>query len=287
MTAPLVYILAGQSNMVGRCSSDDLPNEFRDEKKECCRHEYNGVSFHLYCDNDCNFRASDTETPVIQQHEWKPLACQPAAPILGLGDSSFGPELAIAKSLAPRLVAKNNTKQVYFIKFAMGSTNLHSNWNPNNSKTSGKPQEIGYYQKFVAFVKQALAAIPLNDSCLISGMFWLQGESDSSKAKDANAYFENFSTFLDSLRRDLDACNFPIVVSPVVWHGKKVHVVNQALHRASEELLNVVCIDELNVEHRFGVVQGDDAGLCAGHLTADGILNVGRRMGEAMPLDDV
>lgn len=28
------------------------------------------------------------------------------------------------------------------------------------------------------------------------GMFWLQGESDSSKAKDANAYLSTFNLFI-------------------------------------------------------------------------------------------
>jgi hypothetical protein len=58
--------------------------------------------------------------------------------------------------------------------------------------------------------------------CRLVGMFWLQGESDSSRAKDANAYLANFSRLVEAIRCDLDVPNLPVVVSPVVWpRGKK------------------------------------------------------------------
>ena len=119
----------------------------------------------------------------------------------------------------------------------------------------------------------------------VIAMFWLQGESDSSKSKPANAYLSNFKTFIERVREDLQCPDLPLVVSPVVWHGKKVGVVNDALRKAADsEIQHCSCIDALNKEE-FDV-QGEDAGVAAGHLTAEGLCEIGRRMGEIVPLSD-
>ena len=114
-------------------------------------------------------------------------------------------------------------------------------------------------------------------------MFRLQGESDSSKSKETKSYLNNFESFVSAVRNDLEVPNLPVVVSPVVWKGKYVHVVNQALFQAGQGAVsNCVCIDELDAAV-FGV-QPAEAALCAEHLTAAGVTDIGRRMGEAMPL---
>jgi Carbohydrate esterase, sialic acid-specific acetylesterase len=151
----------------------------------------------------------------------------------------FGPEMALAHTVTPRLKTLG-IRRAYFIKFAMGSTNLHSNWNPSNSASSGRAAEIGHYQKFLKFTKDSLAScgdLSSQNQQQISGMFWLQGESDSSKAKDANAYLSNLQHFIEMIRRDIECPNMPVVVSPIRWHGKKVKVINQALKQAESVVL--------------------------------------------------
>lgn len=199
----------------------------------------------------------------------------------------FGPEMALAHSVAPRL-KELGVERAYFVKFALGSTDLYSNWNPSNSATTGKASEIGYYHSFLAFCRESLKALqpdehtPIKVERPLWGMFWLQGESDSSKAKTANAYLSNFKNFVQTVRQDLDCPDLPVVASPVIWKGKKVHVVNDALKQAALEVQHCFCIDALH-EDLFGV-QGDDAGVCARHLTAAGLCEIGRRMGDAIPL---
>ena len=117
----------------------------------------------------------------------------------------------------------------------------------------------------------------------LQALFWLQGESDSSKAKTANSYLSNFQIFIQTVRKDLQCPDLPIVVSPVIWHGKKVDVVNDALRLAAASgVTRCFCVDALDKED-FGV-QGDDDGACTGHLTAAGLCEIGLRMGEAVPL---
>ena len=272
-TVEPIFILAGQSNMAGRCSAEDLPERFRPSKTTS---DY-GLDYKICWNNDRNLsegcNSNDSFERLQAQHS------------PGLNMDIFGPEMALANSLAPGL-QNRGIQKAYFIKFAMGSTNLHSNWNPTNSNAEGKMTTIGYYSTFLDYCKSSLSFLQSAESEIdrpLWGMFWLQGESDSSRAKDANAYLTNFKHFIETLRDDLASPDLPVVVSPVIWRGKKVHVVNQSLKQAAEsEVANCFCIRALDKDECG--VQGDDAGFCAGHLTACGLCEIGLRMGKALPL---
>jgi len=278
-----VFLLAGQSNMAGRCKAEDLPPARRDDS--------GGVTFTLCWDNDSNF---GEENGGHSNGEWRPLQCQ-ESPGLG-GGSFFGPEMGLAEALGPRL-AELSIRRAHFLKFAMGSTNLHCHWNPenNNSQAQGSsPAKIGHYNRFIDFCRRALqdtaagaassADTPKKRKKLV-GLFWLQGESDSAKAKTAKDYSRGFQALVTAIRSDLDVPSLPVVVSPVVWTGKYVDVVNQSLKNLGNGgFPNCVCVDEM--DPCFGV-QPAAAGLGAGHLTAEGALDIGRRMGEAFPTEAI
>lgn len=265
-----VFILAGQSNMAGRCDPSELPVNLKSPSAY-------GIDFQMCWDVDQNFGEGCSSNGAF-------LPLQPQRSP-GLDMDIFGPEMALAHSIAPRL-GKLGVKRVSFIKFALGSTDLYSNWNPSNSAISGKMSDIGYYPRFLTFCRESLRLLTHDDdiSRPLLGMFWLQGESDSSKAKTANAYLSNFKVFTQAVRHDLEHPELPVVVSPVIWKGKKVQVVNEALRQAGDsEVSNCICIEAIDKEV-FGT-QGEDAGVCAGHLTSAGLCEIGRRMGEAIPLD--
>ena len=272
-----VFILAGQSNMAGRCDASAIPKEYVHDGSI---HIHGGVVFQICWSNDCNFGDGGSNS----NGKWLNLQPQPSP---GLGISCFGPEIALATALGPRLY-QIGVRRAHFIKFAMGSTNLHSNWDPRNDKSVGKPNEVGYYKQFIEFCISAIQKLEeepcANNQKELTGLFWLQGESDSSKAKDANSYLANFKNFVSLVRIDLNAPRLQIVTSPVVWRAKKLHVVNKALMEAGNgEVEGCVCIDPLDIE-KFGV-QPEKAGPCAFHLTADGVCDIGHRMGKAVLLD--
>lgn len=273
-----VFILAGQSNLAGRVNISQIPAAFHPSALD------RDVDFRFTWSNDHHFGGELCSS----NGEFRSLQSQLSPGLYNM--ELFGPEMALAHTLQPRL-KELGIQRAHFIKFSMGSTNLHSNWNPSNTVSCGKLSEIGYYGTFLNFCKDSLATLVDgssendNDSSKqeLCGMFWFQGESDSSKAKDANAYLANFKHFTTTFREDLGCPDLPIVVSPIVWHGKKVSAVNEALKQAADsEVTHCICVDPLDKEV-FGV-QGDDAGVCAGHLTAAGLCEVGRRMGEAVPL---
>lgn len=292
-----IFILAGQSNMVGRCDEGDLPEELR----------VPSIPISFCWNNDSNFASDDDDDDVDGNNNgahsngcWLDLQCQPSP---GLGFVNFGPEFGIAHTLAPRLAAMG-VRRAHFLKFAMGSTNLHSNWNPDNGQEENVPaSQKAHYGRFVHFCRESVEKLRMdgNDNAdtatttekPILGLFWLQGESDSSKAKDANQYLSNLQTFINAFRADMQVSDLPVVVSPVVWHGKKVKVVNQALKDAGSGSISAcVCIDELNLDAFEGgtVVQpagGTTHGACVNHLTAAAVCDIGKRMGESIYLPEV
>ena len=296
-----LFILAGQSNMAGRCVASDLPPAFRSSNADDGEGRpgsadpalflHGGVEFSMCWNNDSNFGVATAGT---SDDQWLPLQCQ-LAPGLDHPTMVFGPEFGIATTLGPRLSECGITKAC-FLKYAMGSTNLHSNWNPENTTTAAFDDDgsisntsaVGHYGCFIDCCRRHLAdptCSNQNSNRQLVGMFWLQGESDSSKAKDANAYLGNFQRFIAAVRRDLHCPDLYVVVSPIVWKGKKVRTVNQALQEAGNGAVEqCTCVPELEPDAGFGV-QPLDAGPCAGHLTASSISEVGRRMGQAMPLD--
>lgn len=266
-TAP-TFLIAGQSNMAGRCLEVDLLGEFTFSGKPSP--SFGGVEFEMCWDNDSNFGAGGGNS----NGQWLPLQCQQSPGLGGL--RYFGPEFGIASTLGPRLFDMGFRK-ARFLKFALGSTNIHSNWNPDNGRQTGKPGEVGHYTRFRDF------ALRHSGDHGVVGLFWLQGESDSSKAKDANAYLDNFDRFATALRRDLSCPE--IVVSPVVWNGKRVDTINQALKETEDRVKHCVCIDTL--DQSFGIQSVDAWPGRAGHLDAEAVCDVGKRMGRAMPLDNL
>lgn len=86
-----------------------------------------------------------------------------------------------------------------------------------------------------------------------------------------------------AIRRDLHCPDLPIVVSPLVWpNGKKTKIVNENLRKAAETIAPCRCIDALDPS--LAKVQTSNADPCAGHLTAEGVTDIGIRMGEAIQI---
>lgn len=311
-----VFLLAGQSNMAGRCDGRDLlshPSRATTPTPSTAKNDANeydtaapGVAmtpqFTLCWDNDCNF---GEENRSHSSGEWRPLQCQYSP---GLQRQLFGPEMGLAETLGDRFgeqrlfltregedggeEGETTTPTIHFLKFAMGSTNLHNIWNPNNNNDDHpKPNQRAYFRRFIQFCRLALADNKTNDaspSKKLVGMFWLQGESDALKASDAASYLSNLLSFFDAARNELDAPNLPIIISPVVWKGKYVDIVNQALKDAgSGAVSNCICIDPLETS-KFGVRKsGEPSCVVPDHLTSEAILDIGRRMGERFPVDQI
>lgn len=153
---------------------------------------------------------------------WKPLQPQPTN--FGEDAEAFGPEFALADSLLKdKRIA---TRPIALVKYAMGSTEIAKHWCPDGEAT--------FYPRFLQFCRDSVASAP--QPAELAGLFWFQGESDSSKNRTADAYFDNLVKLITSLRQDLAAPELPVVVSQVYFPGKSkakpLGKINAAIEKA-------------------------------------------------------
>ncbi|MEI9865530.1 MAG: sialate O-acetylesterase [Limisphaerales bacterium] len=176
-----VFLLAGQSNMVGNCGDDQDPELIA-------------------------LGAPDTNILIkvfgTAAYGWGPLKAG-----LGSVNTVSGPEVAFGHDLANALAGQN---QVVLIKGAWSGTDLNVRWRPPSS--GGTTGDI--YTTFVANVRSALAE--LNAPYELAGICWLQGESDAGSMATANAYQTNLINFIADIRRDFKAPNLPVSISKVM-----------------------------------------------------------------------
>jgi len=248
------YVLAGQSNMVGRGNPAELPDALIADVAQ--------RTFLCY-DQDKNFAEKFGLERAVSS--WKPLA-RDAQFSFGGQCHHFGPECSLAKGLL-----EHTSGNLYFAKFAMGSSNLHTDWHPD-----GK-----YFQDFVSFVRDAIKSAPQPAS--LRGVFWLQGESDSTgNATQVNGYEQNLVNFFAKLRQELAAPRLPVVASQVDFHcgpqskgkrPKKLGNINEAIRAACSR-------DEMQPAE-CSTLEGEMSMLEDGHLDSAALLDIGSRMAAA------
>jgi len=169
-----VFLLAGQSNMVGLASvmesGDTLPPP--------------GV-FLWTTFGPCAGR-------------WQPLA-------LGSGPDSalFGPEWTLGKSLAESFPGDS----VHFIKIAAGNTSLALDWRPPSLGNQGWVYGLIEPSLLAAYGQWSSGELPP-----LEGVFWMQGETDAIKASDAEAYEDNLAHLIADVRAARKQDSLPWVV---------------------------------------------------------------------------
>lgn len=248
-----LYILAGQSNMAGRGVPAELPESLVVEVEG---------RVHLCYDHDQNFAEKTGQTRAVAA--WKPLTRE-AQYSYGGECHHFGPEFSLSKVLLA------SGKNIFLAKFAMGSTNLHTDWRPDGR----------YFKNLVEFIRGAVSSAPV--PVKVSGVFWLQGESDSSgNAGQINAYEQNLVNFFAELRRELGDPSLPVVASQVDFHygpsslgkrPKKLGRINEAIRAACarEDMQPAECS---MLERELSM--HDD-----GHMDSSALLEIGALMGDA------
>ena len=174
-----VYLLAGQSNMVGYGRTSELPPELSRPQTRVQIHAEGRV------DGD------------LSGH-WDTLA-----PGYGTTLDRFGPELTFGL----RLEAANPERDIRLIKHAKSSASLWADWDPETGA------EYGAFRDHVARALAELRA--LGKTPEIVGLIWMQGEADALDRDHAEAYAENLAAFVSRVRADLEVENLPVVVGLV------------------------------------------------------------------------
>ena len=200
-----LFILAGQSNMVGRGRYEDLPAEERALP--------DNVTFH-HVALDSNLQ------PVHGQ---------------------LGPEYGLSQVLAPAypgeiLVLKYAVDASSLLDWA-------PDWDRARAEITGNPDFGPLYHGLLGFVTQVQAGREAD--CPVVAVVWMQGERDARFPEAGREYEQNLSELIHRLRQDLDAPGLPFLlgrINPPLAHYPAVEEVQRAQAAVAQRLVGVVLV---------------------------------------------
>ncbi|MFN7021651.1 MAG: sialate O-acetylesterase [Phycisphaerales bacterium] len=209
-----VFVLAGQSNMVGQGVVDLAGKDHNDGK---------GTLATLLGDPAKSDRLKHLQDPAGQwrvrddvwvrfQPEGAALRAGPLA--VGYtrydGKHHFGPELQFGHVLGDFL-----ENEVLIIKTAWGGKSLYADFRPPSSGGTTGP----YYTLMIEQIREALANIKRDfpqskaEGYELAGLVWYQGWNDGCDTKHAVPEYErNLVNLIRDVRKDLGVPNLPVVV---------------------------------------------------------------------------
>ena len=213
----MVFLLAGQSNMVGRGNGSALSehllrrlHSLSDPKKGDSPIGYYaaglaGAGSTSYNDSVCSM-GIEHRYPVfdLRSSAFQPIERMRLAPVEGCAweksifrlDTHFGPEISLGLALNEQWP----TRRIVLSKRALSGSTLATGWTPG---TDG-------YRALLADVR-LIAADHYPRPVVLSGFLWLQGEADAKDARDAKAYEANLLSLVTNLRHDTGAREMPVV----------------------------------------------------------------------------
>lgn len=235
-----VYILAGQSNMAGVGMNHELPSEL------------------LEVQENVKIYAEGTVESSLKK-VWSPLR-----PGFGAGSGAFGPELTFGRDIAKIYP----DSQIFLIKCGWSGTSLQGDWRPPSA--GGATGSL--YKNLIETVEEALSKLDPGIDYEISGMCWMQGESDACNIYPANEYESNLTHFINDVRKDLNAPTMPFIIAMIddsdAW-------IEHAIVRQAQ--INVA----KNVPY-VGIFDTKDFDTDGMHYFTQGILDIGSCFAEEM-----
>jgi len=178
-----VFILAGQSNMVGWGDSQKLPEDMR---------------------------TGNDRVLMFENGKWQPLKPNRKAAKnqqkFGMTEFSFGPEIAFGHEMAKAWPEET----IGIIKLAVGGTSILT-WKPDWSKEDanrvGQGRTGSLYRRLMMKVDQARKAREIE----IVGVLWLQGGGDMKNITVAKEYLDNLKALVAAIRRDTGVPDLPFL----------------------------------------------------------------------------
>jgi hypothetical protein len=220
-----IFVLMGQSNMVGLGNKTVLEKAVKEKKK-----------YQYLVDKDGNWVARQDVRFVrfgqgqgLMSNDW----------LTAGGGGTIGPELGMGEILGNEIDAP-----VMLLKTCSGGRSLGWDYLPPGSEPfevngtiyagykdspaswpkGTEPKKIGWYagkqyDDEMPYIKEALADIgkfyPGATKFEIAGFFWWQGEKDGMNAVHAANYEKNITAFIKALRKDLNCPNAKFVMGTI------------------------------------------------------------------------
>ena len=204
--AERVFILAGQSNMVGQGKVAELPEKYKMLPK----------NVELYSSDNglVNLNSSYVEHKL------------------------FGPEVSFAHEIS----TKFPEDKVILYKFSVGGSSLLS-WSPNWTVEGAAMTDDVHRGALYGKMKAFFMTLPEFEKAKIESILWMQGESDSKYPAAAALYAENLKILINALRSDYktpDAAFLIGRVNPPMPEFVAQDVVRQGQFDAQSKLKNVL-----------------------------------------------
>jgi hypothetical protein len=179
--APIkVFLLGGQSNMLGEGITAELPSPYNQPQTAV------------------KYWSSGTWVNLQGGFGFVPTPYR----------SLFGPEVTFGYRLHQLFPSDN----VYLVKLGVDGSNLAYRWNPSGGDCYNS------FMSLVNAAMSNLSNAGLSPT--IAGMIWMQGEADASNSTTAAAYNTNLTNLITSLRSDLHTPNMPFVAGRILtWWG--------------------------------------------------------------------
>jgi len=168
-----VFILSGQSNMVGQ----GLMNELTDEQAA--------------------YRKPHDRIRVWYDGRWEYL----------VPERRFGPEVSLAHELANAWPQDT----IGIIKVAVGGTGILAfvpDWKKEEADLTGDAHKGPIYEDILASVRAARKVSEFD----LAGFVWKQGGKDTRNPQTAKDYLKHFTRLVEGLRKDTGAANLPVFI---------------------------------------------------------------------------
>ena len=209
-----VFILAGQSNMVGagQVVANPNRNDGKGSLEWLSRDPSTAARFqHLIDDAQEWVAREDVQI-------WYLGRMGNLAPGFGANETAIGPELGFGC-----VVGDAFDEPVLLIKLAWGGKSLGRDFRPPSSGGDVGPYYLELIEKTQEVLRDAKTLFPqLADQSLeLTGFGWHQGWNDRVNQQLNDEYEQNLANFIRDVRKDLDAPNLPFVIAETGMSGRE------------------------------------------------------------------
>lgn len=178
-----VFILAGQSNMVGWGDSAKLPDAMQ---------------------------TGSDRVLMFENGKWQPLKpnrkAQKNQQKFGMTEFSFGPEIAFGHAMAKAWPDET----IGIVKLAVGGTSILTwkpDWSEEDANRVGQGRVGSLYRQLLEKVQQARNARDIE----IVGFVWVQGGGDMKNVAVAKEYLDNLKSLVAAVRKDTGVSDLPFL----------------------------------------------------------------------------
>ena len=211
-----VFILAGQSNMVGagRVSAHEDPQRNRGTLERLAKDAATRERFRHTIDASGEWIERD------DVHIWTESRCGKLSVGYGARRDAIGPEFQFGHA-----VGAHFDEPVLLIKCAWGGKSLAVDFLPPGA-AAARGRKVGpFYEKLLEQVREVLGDLEKHvpgyagGGYELAGFAWHQGWNDGLNKAHVAEYEENLTHFIRDLRRDLKADGLPFVIATSGFGG--------------------------------------------------------------------